>query len=315
MMTPKTARQVWAILFGTADAGPLNQIVDVTNLSHLTQFGNGQLPNAAKILLRYGASVMAVRYEPPSATAFSLLSTAATLDRLPHVAILPGGPDFLPFVNKCRDNSYLGIVDYVGTATNLLGARRTSTGYGTKSMYLAIAFPAVMSGESVEYLSCHLGGLVCRAVQLDQPVSGENLRGATEVTLAITTEQSDDLIQAGVITVGPNFTLRGTANSLLLNEPTPDSALMRPVVEGIVLYDVRRFLASRIGQPVNLDIARQMASEISAYLAGRVDIAGGFATFLEDSSTITETSAHLAYRLNIALPVGAAFTTEITIEP
>jgi hypothetical protein len=313
MLTPKTASQAWAVVFGTANTGPLNQIVDITNQSEAAQFGDSPLSRAVKVLLRYSASVMAVRYDPASVTAFSLLDNLG--DRLPHAVILPGGQDFLAFANKCRDNSYLGIVDYTGTADELLALRQTSSGFGTKSMYLAITFPAVVSGESTEFLSCHLGGLICRAVKFDLPVSGEILRGATEVTFAVTDEKSDELIQAGVITVGPNFTLRGHANSLLLEEPTQDNALMRPVIEGIILRDVKRFLSSRIGLPVNLTVAREMASEISAYLAGRTDISAGFATFLEDRSTITDATAHLAYSLNIALPIGVAFTTEIAIEP
>jgi hypothetical protein len=181
---------------------------------------------------------------------------------------------------------------------------------------LAIAFPAITVGSEVQYLSSHLGSLICRQVQLGQPFDGEFMRGATGVTVALLPEDYDWLIQHGVVTVTwPNLLIRGFSNSLMYGQTTQDTPLMRTVVENSIIQEVRGYLSTQIGTPVNLETARGMASIISASLAAREDINGGTATLVENLCTFTPTSATLAFRIDASLKVGTTLTVNLTFQP
>lgn len=309
MLLSKNSIPIWAAVIGNSTAGPSGEVVDVLTLSDLTQFGSGSLVNCAKVLLGYGVSVMAIR--------LGNFDTLAALPRVPTAVIYPETSAAIDsFVAACQSNQFLGIIDFVGDFESLQSARAGSTGYGTKSRFLAITYPAITVGSEVQYLSSHLGSLICREVQRGEPLDGEFMRGASGVTIALRPDEADWLIQHGVVTVlWPNLVIRGFSNSLMYGETTQDTPLMRTVVENSIIQEVRGYLSTQIGTPVNLETARGMASIISATLAAREDITGGKATLQENLCTFTPTSASLAFRIDASLKVGTTLTLNITFQP
>jgi hypothetical protein len=308
-LSPNTSINYWAIIFATSTTGPIDTVTEINTLGDTAQFGLGVLPTACQVLLRYGAKVMAVRYD--GTPDFSLLSTAG-----PIVAILPGSIDHTEaFISACADRNILGIVDFIGNTADLINARNSDGPFGTKSIYLGITFPAVTNGLTVEYLSTHLGGLICQSVQLDYPINGQPIKSVNGVTVAVTPELQSTLVGKGVVTVNwPEFILYGFTNSTFTGEITQDTPIKRAVIEQLIRKDISQFLNSRVGTPISLATARSLASELNVYLASRTDISGGRVTLDEAASTFTDTTAHLAYSVNVSLLTGTTLTFELTYD-
>jgi hypothetical protein len=310
-LSPNTSIDYWAIVFSSSTAGPVNTVTEIHTLSDLTQFGTGVLVTSCQVLLRYGAKVLAVRYD--SSPDFSL---AVPSDKQPIVAILPGSIDYIEaFISACIERKILGIVDFIGYTSDLITARNSTGPFGTKSIYLGIAFPAITNGLTVEFLSSHLGGLICQSVQLDYPINAQPIKMASGVTVAVPPELQSALVSKGVITINwPDYLLYGFANSTFNGEINQDVPIKRAVIEQLIRKDISQFLLSRVGTPVSLAMARSYASELNVYLAGRSDISGGFVTLDEAASTFTDTSAHLVYSINVTLPTGTTLTFELTYD-
>jgi hypothetical protein len=312
-LSPNTSIDYWAIVFSSSTAGPVNTVTEIHTLSDLTQFGTGVLTTSCQVLLRYGAKALAVRYD--GTPDFSLLS-AVPSDKQPIVAILPGSIDHAEaFISACVGSNILGIVDFIGNTADLINARTSDGPFGTKSIYLGITFPAVTNGLTVEYLSTHLGGLICQSVQLDYPINGQPIKSVNGVTVAVTPELQSTLVGKGVVTVNwPEFILYGFANSTFTGEITHDTPIKRAVIEQLIRKDISQFLNSRVGTPISLATARSFASELNVYLASRNDISGGYVTLDEAASTFTDTTAHLAYSVNVSLLTGTTLTFELTYD-
>ena len=312
-LSPNTSIYYWAIVFSSSTSGPVNTVTEIHTLSDLAQFGTGVLTTSCQVLLRYGAKALAVRYE--DAPDFSLLS-ATPSDKQPIVAILPGSIDHVEaFISACTERKILGIVDFIGNTNDLIAARNSNGPFGTKSIYLGITFPAITNGLTVEFLSAHLGSLICQSVQLDYPINAQPIKMASGVTVAVPPELQSTLVSKGVITVNwPNYILYGFANSSFNGEINQDVPIKRAVIEQLIRKDVSQFLVSRVGTPVSLAMARSYASELNVYLASRTDISGGFVTLDEAASTFTDTTAHLVYHINVTLPTGTTLTFELTYD-
>ena len=332
----------WVGVIGTAASGTLNTLIEVSQASHITQFGaaaGGTLVNALNVLLRYGIKAYAVRVATgadAAATAVNVVGTGATdglgllstmesaTAQYPVALFVPGiqADNVITALNtRAVEAGTIGIADWLGTEAALNTARGTATGYGLKSKNLAIAFRQQLTATATEFLSAHLAALI--AYQSKYGSIGTAPIGRTLRDVVSTTPASGNapVTSNGVITsrfLGNNqYDLAGYLNTLAPSVTGQEALLIRMPLEGVLTRVLRGRLASKVGMGVNRTSAHLIEMELTNILNNYVaagSLKMGFAKFNESASTfpIDGSDATLVYDICVTLIAGFLQSSTMT---
>lgn len=331
----------WVGVIGTAASGTLNTLIEVSQASHITQFGaaaSGTLVNALNVLLRYGIKAYAVRVATgadATATAINIVGTGATdglgllatmeavTTRYPVAFFVPGiqADNVITALNtRAIEAGTIGIADWLGTEAALTTARGTATGYGLKSKNLAIAFRQQLTATTTEFLSAHLAALISYQFKYGSigtsPV-GRKLRDVINTTPA---SGSAPVTTNGVITsrfLGNNqYDLAGYLNAVAPSATGQEALLIRVPLEGVLTRVLRSRLASKIGMGVNKTAAHLIEMELTNILNNYVannSLKMGFAKFNESASTFPTDGSDATLVFDICVTLISGFLQSSTM--
>ena len=288
MFIPKTDKPFFVGLIGTAATGTNNVLTVVNTTADLAQFGadtGGTIVAAARVLLRYGVPLIVNKIDgsgTATVTETNIVGTTnpntglelfrdaqATLGIAPRALIVPGFST-VNIATKVNDVATAlgipGIVDFIGTYANLLTARGTATGFGIKSRFFFPCFPQLQRGTVLEYLSCHVAGLIGRASKIENYGVFPHLRrldSITGITPAMTLTGAapnnvtlHDLGVLSVANLNGNWQLFGFRNGSFTNTNQGLTAL----AVGIILEWEARSLLLPVTQSLTAHLPASTAS-------------------------------------------------------
>lgn len=332
----------WVAVVGTAASGTLNTLIEVTTTAHLAQFGaagTGTLVSALTTLLKYGAKMQVVRVATgadATATAANIVGTdlntglglASRVEALtsyyPIAIIVPGvqNDSVVTALNtRAIEAGTLGIAGWLGNEATLDTARATSVNYGLKSKNLAITYPVLNTATGIEYFSAHLAGLLVyqfKYASIGTAPVGRKLKDiiSTTPTSSIAPNTSNGVIKAR--SLGNNqFDVAGYLNSLAPTVTGQEALLVRVPVEGILTREIKQYLSTKIGLPLNIHGANLIEMELTNLLnnhAAKGSIKQGYAKFNQQASVFPTdgSDVSLVYDICVTLLAGFVNATSIT---
>lgn len=316
MLTNSDNVPVTVGIVSTSTTGDLNSLKLITKSSDVTQFGTGNLTDALNILLKYNIHAVAVRVatgvDAPTTAANIVGSTDSEGLRLLKTAKTTLGRDIVAvIVPKIQNDSVvtqmvdtattlksLAIAAWLGTYSDLVTARGTSTNYGIKSKNLAIVFGTVSNQATVESATAHLAAMIGQQQKYYNfglaPIK-RKLLDISSTSPALTSSQKTALMNLGVQVVDTmltdQFVFNGVRNSLYPSDTTSqDTYLMRMLVEQIITNGVQLYLDTKNGFKANNSYAYTLEAELNAFLSRYMEmkaVSNAYARFNLASSDFT----------------------------
>lgn len=271
---------------GTAASLALTLVNSPSEGETLYGQSGGSIPDALKILERYGCSnILVVKVDSPIdppdiGTALNLFKTArSTLGTAPELIIVPGISDSTTIASMVETSAAIkaiGVVDIsAADADAAITARGATGGTGTNNERLVFCFPQLkneITPANLEWLSTHYVGVYAAAIeQFGSGVSPDNkvLEGVSGTSPVISTgwdletADTEKLFDAGIVTVnnnGDDWIIWGGRNSLF-----PDVSSVFSFTNAVRTRDAIAFGLRMISIPwVGLSGSRANAIALSA---------------------------------------------------